>query len=255
MQVSERMRRQQRELEAAAYNQRQVRQPQRKATETNHTWLSVTSDSPALGVAGDNAVGKEGGPCMHVWHSCCVRGSLQSSRGGKPEKAKHVAVCVCFCGALLLGLQVLLAQERRLSGLRTELTRKAESAEQTLSAKARLVEEKLSAAAGADAGAGAVAVAAAAGPWSGFATLPVPRNRTPQPSRVQQQCLFVCLFGCILLTPQARWLSVQAGCHSCGTAGRVRMHARTHACMGVSERVRRATSCLLVGVPPCACSS
>lgn len=61
-----------------------------------------------------------------------------------------------------------------------------------------------------------------------FATLPVPRNRTPQPSRVQQQCLFVCLFGCILLTPQARWLSVQAGCHSCGTAGRVRMHARMH---------------------------
>jgi hypothetical protein len=45
-------------------------------------------------------------------------------------------------------LQALLAEERRLSGLRTELTRKAELAEQTLSAQARQVEEKLAAAAG-----------------------------------------------------------------------------------------------------------
>lgn len=220
------MRRQQRELEAAAYNQRQVRQPQRKATETNHTWLSVTSDSPALGVAGDNAVGKEGGPCMHVWHSCCVRGSLQSSRGGKPEKAKHVAVCVCFCGALLLGLQVLLAQERRLSGLRTELTRKAESAEQTLSAKARLVEEKLSAAAGADAG--AVAVAAAAGPWSGFCHPARPAEQDA-PAEPCSAAVFVCLFVWVHLADTPGKVAERAGrlpqlwhCRACA-------HACTHA--------------------------
>jgi hypothetical protein len=45
-------------------------------------------------------------------------------------------------------LQTLLAEERRLSGLRTELSRKAEIAAQTLAAKERQVDERLRAAAG-----------------------------------------------------------------------------------------------------------
>jgi hypothetical protein len=43
---------------------------------------------------------------------------------------------------------VLLAEERRLSGLRTELSSKAEIAAQTLAAKERQVEERLTTAAG-----------------------------------------------------------------------------------------------------------
>jgi hypothetical protein len=52
LQVSERARRQQRELEAAAYNQRQVRQRQRtrKAT-TKQTCLSETCETSVLGVS------------------------------------------------------------------------------------------------------------------------------------------------------------------------------------------------------------
>jgi hypothetical protein len=47
-------------------------------------------------------------------------------------------------------VQMLLAEERRLSGLRSEATRRVEIAEQALSAKDRQVEERVRAAAGAD---------------------------------------------------------------------------------------------------------
>jgi hypothetical protein len=47
-------------------------------------------------------------------------------------------------------VQMLLAEERRLSGLRSEATRRVEIAEQALSAKDRQIEERVRAAAGAD---------------------------------------------------------------------------------------------------------
>lgn len=48
-------------------------------------------------------------------------------------------------------MQVLLAEERRLSGLRSEATRRVEVAEQALSAKNREIGERVRAATGADA--------------------------------------------------------------------------------------------------------
>jgi hypothetical protein len=68
--------------------------------------------------------------------------------------APHVVADSLSCSHVVSHImQALLAEERRLSGLRTEASRRAELAEQQLAAKERQVEERLQAAAGGECGA------------------------------------------------------------------------------------------------------